>query len=158
MKVRRIDNPIDEVTSDNFVIRTYDGINKKVIERSFENLDPFYKTYKYPGPLIIVNENKPIVIARGTQSPDIPIYIQGLASLNLTLVPTLPGFQVLPFEVNLHIGEQTNHFRISVAKDFAEGTYKVPWNITGELIPPIYTPIKTSIVQVIRVSEVVVEI
>ena len=64
--VKNIDSPLDEVTSDNFIVRTYDGNNKKIIQRSYENLDPFYKTYKYPGPLIIINQDKEIEVARGT--------------------------------------------------------------------------------------------
>jgi histone deacetylase 6 len=104
LKVRNIDNPTNKILTDNFVIRTYDGVNKKIIERSFENLDPHYKTYDYPGPLIIINDDKPITVGRGTQSAWIPVTIEGIAALNLTLVPTTPGFEVLPFQVPIQIG------------------------------------------------------
>jgi hypothetical protein len=75
LKIKGIASPLDEVLTDNIVIRTYDGVNKKIIERSFENLDPHYKTFVYPGPLIIINDDKPIVVSKGTQSDWIPIYI-----------------------------------------------------------------------------------
>jgi len=158
LKVKQVDNPIDEVSTDNLVIRTYDGVNKKVIERSFENLDPFYKSYQYPGPLIIINNDEPIIVAKGTQSGDIPIYIEGIAALNLTLVPDTPGFQILPFNIPIQIGELYSYFRISVAKDFTDGEYQVNWTIKGELIPPIYTPIKPIIVKVIKLSEVIIQV
>lgn len=43
--------------ADNIYIRTYDGLNKKIIQRSFLNLDPANFYYSYPGPLITVNSN-----------------------------------------------------------------------------------------------------
>lgn len=65
-KVDGIDSPIDEVKSDSMFVRSYDGFTREIIQRTFENLDPFKFDFKYPGPLIIVNEDKTIYVERGT--------------------------------------------------------------------------------------------
>ena len=150
IKAKRVSNPIDEVTSDNFIVSTYDGINLKVIERSYENLDPFYLDYKYPGPLIIVNSNNWIQVMRGTQSDLIPITIDTIAALNLTLKPTTSGINIIPFQVEIQIGQNVKYFRVSAATDLSLGNYTIEWTVEGELVPPIYTPIKTTHVQVIQ--------
>jgi hypothetical protein len=43
-------NPTDSGSTDNFYVRSYDGLNKLIVERSFQNLDPISYSYKYPGP------------------------------------------------------------------------------------------------------------
>lgn len=52
--------------TDFLYIRTYDGLNYKIVERNFANLDPFKYYYTYPGPLIIVNSDELLTIERGT--------------------------------------------------------------------------------------------
>ena len=69
--VRDIENPTNSGLSENLYVRTYDGQNKKIIEKSFKNLDPFSFDYSYPGPLIIVNNNQDVVMYKGTQSIDL---------------------------------------------------------------------------------------
>lgn len=158
IKARRIANPIDEVVSDNFIVSTYDGINKKVIERSYENLDPFYKTYTYPGPKIIVNNNQMITVMRGTQSDPIPMYIEGVAALNLTIKPVTTGINIIPYNVDIQIGQLIRYFRVSCPSDLSMGNYTIDWIIQGELVPPVYTPIKTTYVQVIQTTQLNVTI
>ena len=150
LKAKKLRNPIDRVSSDNFIVSTYDGINMKVIERSYENLDPFYLDFDYPGPLIVVNNDEPVKVMRGTQSEPIPISIQNVAALNLTLKPTTTGVSVIPFEVDIQIGQATRYFRVSAPLDLSLGNYTVDWTVEGELVPPIYTPIKTTLVQVLQ--------
>ena len=64
---------MEEVSSDSFYIKTYDGFNKKIIARSYANLDPFYFDYVFPGPVITINNDNEINIAKGTVSDVIPI-------------------------------------------------------------------------------------
>jgi hypothetical protein len=158
MKVRKVKNPVDEVVSDNFIISTYDGINKKILERSYENLDPFYKTFTYPGPKIIINDNKPITVIRGTQSDLIPIYIEDIAALNITLRPVVKGINIIPYNVDIQIGQLYRYFRVSAPNDLSVGNYTVDWVIMGELVPPIYTPIKQSLVVVTKQDNLLVSI
>lgn len=54
-KVSGIENPVEPGITDSIIVKSYDGFNKKVLERSYNNLDPFEFTYSYPGPLITVN-------------------------------------------------------------------------------------------------------
>lgn len=151
LKINKVYNPIDKVTTDSFTIRTYDGFNKKVIERSFENLDPYYFNYDYPGPLITINNNSTITIPRGTQSNRIPIHIEGIAALNLTLHPSYSdAFTIIPNEIPIQIGMAETTFRISSPLDSALGDYSISWTIDGEKIPAIYTPIKNTPVEIIE--------
>lgn len=150
VKVKKVDNPIDTTNSDNFIVSTYDGVNKKVIERSYQNLDPFFFNYDYPGPRIIVNEDIPIVVMRGTQTQLIPLRIENIAALNLTIKPVMTGINIIPYYVDIQIGQPVRYFRITCPSDLSLGNYTINWVVEGELVPPIYTPIKTTQVQVIQ--------
>lgn len=57
-----LDNPVDEGQSDNFYVKSFDGLNKLVVERSFMNLDPVEYPYTLPGPQIYINDENPIYI------------------------------------------------------------------------------------------------
>jgi hypothetical protein len=57
LQLRKVDNPVEKGRSGFLFVRTYDGMNKKIIERNFNNLDPFQFDYFYPGPLIRVNND-----------------------------------------------------------------------------------------------------
>jgi hypothetical protein len=103
--IKNIINPIDPGTADNIILKTYDGFNKKVLERSFNNLDPFIFSYTYPGPLISVNNDNPIRVQIGTQSSAIPITLDYPCALNLTFVPTTPGFSINPLQIPLTLGQ-----------------------------------------------------
>ena len=49
IKIRGILNPTNYGQSGNFYVRTYDGLNSKIIQRNYRNLDPFSFYYSYPG-------------------------------------------------------------------------------------------------------------
>lgn len=66
LQISGLRNPLTEVTTDYFYVKTYDGFRKDIIERSFYNLDPFFQTYKYPGPLITIAGDTPVTIEAGT--------------------------------------------------------------------------------------------
>lgn len=150
--VRSIQNPIDQGTAQNIVVKTYDGLNTRIIERSYKNLDPFIFTYAYPGPLITVNNDETITTIRGTQTEDIYITLAAPCALNLTLKPDTPGFSIIPFSIDMSLGQQQASFRISVPESFAEGTYSIEWETRGDLIPAYYTPIKKTTVVVKAVT------
>jgi hypothetical protein len=147
MTALSIKNPLDEVLTQSFFIRTYDGLSQQIVQRSFENLDPIKLAFTFPGPLIIVNDDQPIYCERGTQTKDLYITVTEIAALNLTLIPITPGFTFVPDQIKVNIGQVKVKFRVSVPLGFAEGTYEVNWETKGDLESPLYTPIKkTSVV------------
>lgn len=147
MTALSIKNPLDEVLTQSFFIRTYDGQSQQIVQRSFENLDPIKLSFTFPGPLIIVNDDQPIYCERGTQTKDLYITVTEIAALNLTLIPITPGFTFVPEQIKVNIGQVKVKFRVSVPLGFAEGTYEVNWETKGDLESPLYTPIKkTSVV------------
>ena len=141
-EVEGILSPLEEVTTNTFFVKTYDGFKREIIQRSFENLDPFKFTYKFPGPLIIVNEDKPIYVERGAQSKDLYLVCTEIMALNLEFFPATPGFNFVPSPLKMGIGEKRTKFRVSVPMGFPDGKYYVNWQTKNELTPPLYTPIR----------------
>lgn len=139
-------NPLEEISSHTLFVRSYDGFNREIIQRSFENLDPFKFSYEYPGPLIIVNEDKPIYVERGTQSRDLYIHCTEIMALNLSFIPATAGFTFVPSPLEMKIGQNKTKFRVSVPMGFEDGSYYVEWVTKGDLSSPIYTPIRKSLV------------
>lgn len=147
-KMQGIKNPLDEIITESFFVRTYDGPTQQIIQRSFENLDPFKLNFTYPGPLIIVNNGQTIFCERGTQTKDLYIVMTEINALNLILIPVTPGFTFVPEQIKINIGEIRVKFRISVPMGFTEGDYTVDWVTKGDLDSPIYTPIKKTSVTI----------
>jgi hypothetical protein len=157
LNVQSVKNPLDEVLTQSFFVRTYDGQTQQIVQRSFENLDPVKLDFKFPGPLIIVNDNSPIFCERGTQTKDLFVTMTEIAALNLTLIPVTPGFTFVPEQIKITIGQIKVKFRVSIPLGFAEGTYEVNWETKGDLESPLYTPIKkTSVVVTGKGSRLVV--
>jgi hypothetical protein len=140
--IQRIKNPLDQILSESFFLRSYDGFSRQIIQRSFENLDPIKVPYKFPGPLVIVNDDNAIFVERGTQSKDLFIVMTEICALNLAFVAITPGFSTVPSEIRMNIGEIRVKFRVSVPLGFTEGEYYVEWLTKNDQDPPIYTPIK----------------
>ena len=134
-------NPIDSGASSNINVRTYDGLNKIIIERSFDNLDPFNFVYSYPGPLIIVNGGNDIYIERGTQTPNLYFTFDYPCRLNITLKPDVPGFSLIPYENAISVGMLSKKFRVSVPMSFYDGEYYITWTTLNDL-NQYYTPLK----------------
>jgi len=151
LTVYSIMNPIYSGQSDNINVRTYDGLNKKIIERSFDNLDPFNFFYVYPGPLIIVNNGNDIVVDRGTQSQDLYFTFDYPSSLNITIKPTLPGFSLIPYENDISVGTLMQKFRVSVPMNFYDGDYYVIWTTLFDL-NTYYTPLEQTKVTVTKIG------
>lgn len=120
-------------------------MNKKIIERSFANLDPFNFFYSYPGPLIRVNNAEDIYVERGTQTPDLYFIFEYPCRLNITLKPTVPGFSFIPYENDISVGMIRKKFRISVPMNFYDGTYYLQWETLNDL-STYYTPLKKTTV------------
>jgi len=150
--VHGVENPVEPGLAGNIRIKTYDGFNKLIVERSFRNLDPFTFTYTYPGPLITVNNEQPIRVERGTQTQDLYITLDYPSALNLTLKPYTPGFSVIPYTLDLSLGKIKVKFRVSVPENFPDGTYYIEWQTLNELTPPYYTPIKKTQVIVTKLK------
>lgn len=105
-------------------------------------MDPFDFSFTFPGPLIIVNEDKTIYVERGTQTKDLYIECTEIMALNLTFVPSTPGFSIIPDPLEMKIGEKKITFRVSVSIGFPDGEYYVNWVTQGDQTPIIYTPIR----------------
>jgi hypothetical protein len=121
---------------------TYDGFNKRILERSYPNLDPFYSSYSYLGPLITVNDEQEIIVEKGTQTINLQIKMDYPCALNLYFKGITDGFKVIPEFIPMYLGSVSTSFRVSVASDFPEGTYFIYWQTIGDQDPPIYTPLK----------------
>ena len=57
LKVQNVPNIVEVGTCDTIIFKIYDGINYKITEKSYWNLDPSNFEYVVPGPLITVNNN-----------------------------------------------------------------------------------------------------
>ncbi|CAD8094793.1 unnamed protein product [Paramecium primaurelia] len=150
IQLKKVLNPIEKGESDFFYIRTYDGLNLRIIERNFANLDPFKFSYEFPGPLIKVNNEKTVTIERGTQAINIPITIEFPCLLNLKLIPSENEFIVNPSSIPLTLGMTLQHFNISVPQSIYDGTYTIYWTLDNELDPPLYTPVKRTLIQITK--------
>lgn len=141
--ISKLLNPLEPLTSSYFYIKSYDGFRKKIIERSFYNLDPFFFTYTLAGPTITINNDQPLTIEAGTQTVDIPITLNMLSSLDIIIKPSSqPGISFIPYQVSIGVGEKLGIIRVSVSENFAAGDYLIEWKILKDLIPPYYSPIK----------------
>lgn len=156
--VRSLLNPVDEGMSGIIYVKTYDGVNKRIVQRSYKNLDPFSFAYTYPGPLIIVNGDADITMDRGTQCDPIPITVDYPCALNLTLKPVAAPFSIIPFNSEMSLGMVQVTFRISIPEAFYSGTYYINWETLGETIPALYTPIRRTTVVVTQNTGIVISV
>ena len=144
--LRSLSNPITAGQSDILYVKTFDGVNMRIIQRSYKNLDPFSFNYVYPGPLITVNNDEDIYIDRGTMSAPIPITVSYPCALNLTFKPVAAQFPIVPFVSAMNLGMVQVEFQVSIPEAFYTGNYSIEWQTLGDTIPAFYTPIKRSYV------------
>ena len=143
--VNDVPNPKLEINSRSTIVKTYDGLNKKVIDSSYANLSPNRFQFTYPGPLVTVNNDQDFTVERGTMSALIPIELSYPCALNMTLIPTCEGFTFEPYHIEFEQGELSQSFRISVPDTTLTADYVIEWASLGELVPPYYTGVaKTS--------------
>ncbi|CAD8123188.1 unnamed protein product [Paramecium sonneborni] len=146
--VTDIANPSDEVTIDQILVKTYDGFKKQIVEKSYKNLDPWTFTYKFPGPLITINDDSIITVERGTQTKDLWFKVAYPCALDLVFTP-ISELTIVPSQIKLSLTDLQQKFRVSASQTLQPGTYYITWKVTGELPDiPYYTPVKKSIVKV----------
>ena len=75
--------------------------------------------------------------------------VEDASSLNLTLKPSTAGFSIIPFVIDLPVGVVNASFRISIPQNFFTGKYSITWETLNDDIPPNYTPIKETTINVI---------
>jgi hypothetical protein len=97
--VTSVENPLDAITSRMLFIKTYDGMNRNIIERTYANLDITNMAYVFKGPVLKVNKNEPIYVERGTQSVDLSIICTEIMALNLTLTPVSEFIEFVPAQI-----------------------------------------------------------
>jgi hypothetical protein len=78
------------------IIKVYDGFSRSITEMSYTNLDPWTFVYGFPGPLIQVNGDLPIVIEAGTYTNDLWFTVEFPCTLQLNFTPVAEGFNVYP--------------------------------------------------------------
>ncbi|CAD8173591.1 unnamed protein product [Paramecium pentaurelia] len=146
--VTEIANPSDEVTIDQILVKTYDGFKKQIIEKSYKNLDPWTFTYKFPGPLITINDDSVITVERGTQTKDLWFKVAYPCALDLIFTP-ISELTIIPNKIKLSLTDLQQKFRVSASQTLQPGTYYITWKVSGELSDiPYYTPVKKSTVKV----------
>ena len=145
--LNNIKNPEDITPTKAFFLQTYDGYNLKILERSFENLDPFYFSFSFLGPTFTINNGLDILAQVGSQTSTIYIVLQFQCALNLTFKPFTSGFSVVPNSLNINVSQIQTSFRVSVPKTVSPGTYYIQWETLNDFSPPMYTPLrKTKVV------------
>jgi hypothetical protein len=110
IEIENVQNPLTEITSKNIFVKTYDGLNLKIIDRSYRNLNPNRMAYKYPGPLIIINSKQIAITHEGRLSKPIPITFDYPCALNMTLVPTSANFIFEPYHIETYVGMMETSF------------------------------------------------
>ena len=156
--IRALTNPVYDGQSDIIYVKTYDGVNQRVIQRSYKNLDPFSFYYVYPGPLVIINNDEDIYVDRGTRSVLLPITVSYPCALNLTFKPIAAQFPIVPFISSMTVGMVEVDFQISIPEAFYTGNYSLDWETIGDTIPAFYTPIRRSYVIVTSNTGIVINV
>ena len=141
--------PLTEVYAGFITVKVYDGVNFKLLSRTYPNLSPNRLRFTYAGPLIVINNDKAFTVTAGTMSEYIPITLDYPCALNLTLIPVAAGFSLLPSKVQLQTGDVIKYFRVSVPKDSKNETFYIYWTIHGEIEPNYYVPILPTEVKVV---------
>lgn len=142
--VNDVPNPKYEISSRSTIVKTYDGLNKKIIDSSYTNLSPNRFDFTYPGPLLTVNNDQDFSVERGTMSALLPIELTYPCALNMTLVPTSEGFTFEPYHIEFEQGQLSSSFRVSVPDTTLTADYFIEWSTLGELVPPYYTAVATT--------------
>jgi len=125
-------NPIYNGQSDVIYVKTYDGVNFRIIQGSYKNLDPFSFYYVYPGPLVTVNDNQDIHVNRGTASVLIQITVDYPCALNLTFKPVAAQFSIIPLLSPMNLVMVQVNFQVSVPKATYTGNYSLEWETLGD--------------------------
>ena len=142
--VEGLPNPLYDILADYITVEVADTFHSLILARSYPNLDPNRFQYTYPGPLLIVNDNKKFYVRRGTYSKFIFITLDYPAALNLTLTPKSESFVFVPEQISLFVGDMKASFRVSVPFDTEDKEYIISWGIAGEMEPAYYTPLLKS--------------
>lgn len=84
LTIEDIRTPDDDGETHNFVVSNYDSLNKKVLSRSYSNLNPASLTYLYDGDLISVNDDEIVDVEVGTYTDEIVIKMPAESQQSLT--------------------------------------------------------------------------
>ena len=142
IKIENILNPLDEIVSSYFKISVYNKLIKTIFYQTYNNLNNLFLEYKYPGPLLVVNNNEPVYIEKGSHSKFLNLRITEICALNLKISGHLNMINLNPLIIDFPIGEINKKFRISVPMEINEEELFFYWKILGDFDMPIYTPIK----------------
>lgn len=84
LEIDNVRTPDSDGETSNFVISNYDIVNKKILSRTYANLNPASLTYTYDGDLITVNDDEPVDVEVGTYTDEIVIKMPSYALQSLT--------------------------------------------------------------------------
>ena len=153
-----VQNPRSEITSKTTIVKTYDGLNKQIIDRSYANLNPNRFVYKYPGPLIGVNNDEVLQLNPGRMSDVLTIDFDYPCALNLTLVPSTDDMVFEPYNIETYVGMKSAEFQISVPSDSEIKEYVIDWEVLGDVVPSYYTDISKTEFTVVSGSKTKVRV
>ena len=142
LEVKSVPNPMQEGTADSIIVKSLDEYKKKVLERTYANLNPAQVTYSFAGPLIKVNDDLPIYVYSGTYTLPIAITMDFPCALNLTFTPTLADFVITPSEIKLEVGQLQATFTIAAPISITSLSNIMLWSTSGEVSPAYYTPLQ----------------
>lgn len=149
-----VSNPVYEVTTPPITIKTYDRLNKIILDSSYTNLSPFPLSYSYPGPVIHINNDTPITLEIGTVSPYIQITVDEPCGLSLTLIPESDELYFLPSSVSLSRGKLSTSFQVGAPSGLESIESYITWTILGDIESGYYTPIKKTKVKLVKTNNV----
>lgn len=144
----QIQNPINAGSIGQFIIKTYDGYNRLILEKSYYNLNPLEFSYVIKGLPVIINSDMTVEVQTSTQSDMIYIVLENPSFLNLTFKAYTTGFTIIPSSISLNVGMVSASFRVSIPKGFAIGIYYILWETLND--PSLkYTPLRKTVVSVV---------
>jgi len=79
------------------------------------------------GALIIMNNDEPIQLMRGTFSYELKIEIPDGSLTNIVLFPTSPGIIFNPFQVIFNAGETSKIMKVGTSISTMKGIYFIQW-------------------------------
>lgn len=142
--IENIRDPDDNGSTHAFVIGNYDSLNKKVLGRTYNTLNPASLDYTYDGELISVNDDLPVIVEIGTYTDEIEITLPGPSQQTLTLTPNVlnPDILIVPFPLKIELDQTSVKFRVAAPRTILQQSFYITWAKTGDAYVPTYAPLR----------------
>ena len=149
----------------NFVVSNYDSANKKILSRTYANLNPASLHFAYDGLLISVNNDLAVDVEVGTYTDEIVIQMPSasLQTLTYTLLLLLnltsyrftpntldPNIIVTPFPLQIKLGDTEVRFRVAAPRTQLLKLYYITWSKTGDALTPTYANLPRTTLNMVK--------